>query len=532
MPFSFPASPTVGATSTQNGREYRYAGSNTWELVAASGGGGSGSVTIPASDPNYASTLLLARFDGTAEDSGPLALSPTISGSAAISTTQRKFGESSAYFPNGDGATTHCIKYGSGSQFDIWKTDCTVEAWVFATAIINYSGIITRDNQTDRRNWQLLLGVDGVKPIAFGLFNTSSTSFISLVDSDAFPLNQWVHVAVVRDSGVFRLYKNGVQVASASASSGTGTISTASGPVTIGALNENGNYGFSGYIDEARVLTTCIYKNGTTFTPPRSAVPAYVAPQTLTVTGSSGGGGTDSRWDLFLPPAPTSVTAAVGSGQLVVSWTAPTVLSQTPITDYTVQYSSNSGSTWTTFTRSASTATSATVNGLTNGTAYVFRVRAINGVGSGSYSATSSAATPLASIAPNAVSGLLMWLDASDASTLYDATSGGSLVSANGGIARWEDKSGNARHALQSSSSQRPLRKSGIIGGKDVVRFDGSNDILNLNNAVRWWPTGTLIAVLGNVTAATGPYWYAAQTQSPGDNPEIRFYPTTGDGLM
>jgi hypothetical protein len=256
-----------------------------------------------------------------------------------------------------------------------------------------------------------------------------------------------------------------------------------------------------------------------------SGINLAISGTTVTITSN------DTRWDLFLPPAPTSVTVAVGSGQLFVSWTAPTVLSQTPITDYTVQYSSNSGSTWTTVTRSASTATSATVSSLTNGTAYVFRVRAINGVGSGSYSATSSAATPLASVTPNAVSGLLMWLDASDASTLYDATSGGSLVSANGAIARWEDKSGNARHALQSSSSQRPLRKSGIIGGKDVVRFDGSNDILNLNNTVRWWPTGTLIAVLGNVTAATGPYWYAVQTVSPTDNPEIRLYPQTGGGL-
>jgi hypothetical protein len=41
MPFSFPASPALNATSTQNGREYRYAGGNVWELVAASGGGGS-----------------------------------------------------------------------------------------------------------------------------------------------------------------------------------------------------------------------------------------------------------------------------------------------------------------------------------------------------------------------------------------------------------------------------------------------------------------------------------------------------------
>jgi hypothetical protein len=36
MPFSFPTSNlTVGQTSTQNGRQYAYAGNNVWELVAA-----------------------------------------------------------------------------------------------------------------------------------------------------------------------------------------------------------------------------------------------------------------------------------------------------------------------------------------------------------------------------------------------------------------------------------------------------------------------------------------------------------------
>lgn len=96
----------------------------------------------------------------------------------------------------------------------------------------------------------------------------------------------------------------------------------------------------------------------------------------------------------FVPPPPTGVTATGGSSQATVLWTAPTVLAQTPITDYVVQYSSNSGSTWTTFSDGTSTATSATVTGLTNGTAYTFRVAAVNGVGQGAYSAASSAVTP------------------------------------------------------------------------------------------------------------------------------------------
>lgn len=80
--------------------------------------------------------------------------------------------------------------------------------------------------------------------------------------------------------------------------------------------------------------------------------------------------------------------------------------------------------------------------------------------------------------APTDIAGLQLWLDASDASTLFDATTGGSLVAADGGVARWEDKSGNNRHATQSQSANRPTRKTAVQSGKDVMRFDGSNDFL------------------------------------------------------
>ena len=111
--------------------------------------------------------------------------------------------------------------------------------------------------------------------------------------------------------------------------------------------------------------------------------------------GGSGGDGTDSVLrSLFIPAAPTSVTPTGGNAQATLTWSAPTVSAQTPITDYVVQFSSNSGSTWTTFSDGTSTATSATVTGLTNGTAYVFRVAAMNAVGTGSYSTASSSVTP------------------------------------------------------------------------------------------------------------------------------------------
>ena len=58
---------------------------------------------------------------------------------------------------------------------------------------------------------------------------------------------------------------------------------------------------------------------------------------------------------------------------------------------------------------------------------------------------------------PLTISGLQLWLDAADSSTLFDATAGGNLVTTDGAaVARWADKSGNNRHATQSTSNARP----------------------------------------------------------------------------
>ena len=96
-----------------------------------------------------------------------------------------------------------------------------------------------------------------------------------------------------------------------------------------------------------------------------------------------------------------------GNGQVQLSWTAPVSDGGLPVTDYTIQYSSNSGSSWQTVSRTASTATSATVRGLTNGTGYLFRVASVNDVGTGAYSANSSAVTPATTPGlPTAVAGI------------------------------------------------------------------------------------------------------------------------------
>jgi len=105
------------------------------------------------------------------------------------------------------------------------------------------------------------------------------------------------------------------------------------------------------------------------------------------------------------PSAPTNLLGTAGNSQANLTWTAPSSNDGSLITDYKVQYSSNGGSPWSDFNRTASTATSATVTGLTNGTPYVFRVSAVNGAGTGEFSTLSAPVTPRA--VPTAPRGLI-----------------------------------------------------------------------------------------------------------------------------
>ncbi len=93
------------------------------------------------------------------------------------------------------------------------------------------------------------------------------------------------------------------------------------------------------------------------------------------------------------PGAPRSLSATSGDGQVALSWNAPTSNGNSAITDYGVQFSSDGGTSWSTFDDGVSTSTSTTVTGLSNGTEYTFRVSATNEIGTGNPSST-AVATP------------------------------------------------------------------------------------------------------------------------------------------
>ncbi len=92
------------------------------------------------------------------------------------------------------------------------------------------------------------------------------------------------------------------------------------------------------------------------------------------------------------PGAPTGVAAVAGNAKADVSWTAPTLNGGSPITGYRVTpWIGGVAQTPQSFSGGATTRT---VTGLANGTAYTFTVAATNAIGTGADSIASAAATP------------------------------------------------------------------------------------------------------------------------------------------
>jgi hypothetical protein len=210
-------------------------------------------------------------------------LTMTAGGNAQIKTDQYKFGSSSGYF---DGSGDY-VRGPVAPGLSLELADFTLECWVRPVNLSVQRTIWdTRAGGTDT-GYCLYVTTDG-KPYLYSLGAARADA------SAALNTNAWNHIAVVRSSGIIKIYVNGV-----GGSGGTYPYPiTAPGFVNVGADLSAAN-GFYGHIDQL-LLFVGIARYTADFTPSESA---FVLP----VTGSS-----EPAW-------PTNESDTVEDGGLV--WT-------------------------------------------------------------------------------------------------------------------------------------------------------------------------------------------------------------------
>jgi hypothetical protein len=180
-------------------------------------------------------------------------------GNAQISTTQSKFGGSSIAFDgNGDylilpDSTKENLRFGTG--------DFTIEFWAWKSA-----------NGTSGFDTPISVGSTGNFNSGFAVELSASRGFCFLYDAAvriSFSLNPndstWHHYAVVRNGSTFALYRDGVQLTTATLTPTLGITGFAN--IANGA---NGTTFFNGYIDDLRV-TRGFARYTANFTPPTAA---------------------------------------------------------------------------------------------------------------------------------------------------------------------------------------------------------------------------------------------------------------------
>lgn len=222
--------------------------------------------TLPTAPPSITSNTILqingtnaGIIDHTAKNN------ITTYGTAAISSTQSKFGGTSMYF-NG---TTDFASIRSSNLLDFGSGDFTIEMWVrFPSNTGDIRTFLTK-------GW----GSGAFAPYVFLQTATGVTFYSSSSGSSwdiasgvtvigTTSLNTWYHIAVTRNGSNFRIFVDGTQVGSTFTSSAT--LLSNSSDVTIGSGISGSSTFVNCYIDDLRI-TKGYARYTSNFTPTTTA---------------------------------------------------------------------------------------------------------------------------------------------------------------------------------------------------------------------------------------------------------------------
>lgn len=223
-------------------------------------------------DPHYASVVALLHFDGTngsATFTDETGKTWTRSGNAAISTAQQKYGNASGSF---DGSGDF-ITVPNSSDFDFGSGDFTIEAWIYPftePAASTYRGIFCKRNASGDNSFTFFLSRDGGTPSVRGMFTAAVGGAQISAESAMPPINEWSHVAVVRNGNMLQCFTNGVGGTAMDVGAGAIRVTTITPAIGRMSLTASIKGDFDGYIDEVRV-TKGVARYTSDFTPPDAA---------------------------------------------------------------------------------------------------------------------------------------------------------------------------------------------------------------------------------------------------------------------
>ena len=266
-------------------------------------------------------------------------------------TTAGKYGNALSF--NG---TSSRVTIPNSSSLQL-SSGMTLEAWVDpATVSSAWRDVIEKGSDE-----YFLMGTTDHSSAAGGGGIIGGT-YAQVFTSSGLPTSTWSHLAVTYDGSIERLYLNGAMVDSVAH---TGTFTSSANALTLGSDPFYGQY-FNGLIDEIRIYN-------------KALTAAQIQSDMNTAIG-------------VVPSTPTNFTAtAVSTTQVNLSWSAST--DSAGVTGYRVERCQGAGCT--NFAQiAAPTGTAYSDTGLTAGTTYVYRVRAIDSHGTlGPYSDTATAFT-------------------------------------------------------------------------------------------------------------------------------------------
>lgn len=238
-------------------------------------------------DPYWGSVSLLLPFDGTngstsfPEKSRDRTV--TASGNAQISTTQSKFGSSSAYF---DG-TTDYLSVPNSADFQFGSGDFTIDGFVYiASAPAENKVLVNFRSSGQTSNMSYVLYIDPSRKLAYSIYSDGTNALTSQASTALVTTGQFVHFVWQRRSTQLEMYLDGTKDAT-TYNIGTTSLYASTASLSIGG-NLDGTSSLLGYIDDLRITKGVARYSGASFTPPSVASPYTPTMVSGVVRDSSG----------------------------------------------------------------------------------------------------------------------------------------------------------------------------------------------------------------------------------------------------